>query len=777
MTRRARIATWVLVALLALLGVGAALTPQRGAAQETASADATGFPEAVAMEPLISAPLDGVTAPATLRLERVTFIPGAEMPMRSVPGLELLVVEDGDLLAADNFGFESPLSEGSAVAFRAGTTYSLRTDESSLASLLRLSLAPTEGIATPVAATASAAGATPVSDGSSEITVLIEAEIAELPANTGTLFLARSTWAPGADTGPYTQPGPVGLVVESGTLLVTSPSGMEGQFAAGKSVLLPAETPLRARNGSDESAIALLAGVAGADGALIAPITPTPTSTPEPTATVPPTSTPIPTPTLEPTATLPPTATSTPTPTPTPLPAEGTVLYEATDDGGFEDWTGSEDWQLVRGLLVNDGSNTEFNLSFMPPYQPVGLNDYAIEAEIQLDRGCGSFGLAARAEGENGYFGVIYPCRDDAHIFAGNEELSSRNFTPGEEWHTYRLQVSGNVIQFLIDGIVYGEVADNRYLTNSGIGLYSRETQISVRGFRVVALGDPNAARHTGEPESVYDLLPTDDDVPDDFVLWYSDERTLEEHATGFTDADEAEELLTEWEWRANAYRGYGVVDREEVHPERTDFLLVSVTEFEDEAGAREFVPYLIEYEEQIFPTLDEVDVEPIGDDVIALTGRVAPDDDQTFEEYNQTVLVTRLDTYVVSIAGYSAEGDPLPDVVALAQTLIGESTSASGQTGDDQRASTAPTLITDVVQPLLPTEDDVPAGLGRVSDQPATADDIAVLYLHPDRVRRLLGTWSWQGARLRGYALHHGLSPDSTAAIGISTVAHRRSS
>jgi hypothetical protein len=64
-------------------------------------------------------------------------------------------------------------------------------------------------------------------------------------------------------------------------------------------------------------------------------------------------------------------------------------------------------------------------------------------------------------------------------------------FTPGLDWHTYRLEVSGNRITLRIDKQVMINTADNRFLSAGGVGLWSTEYQLEVRRFRVIALTPP----------------------------------------------------------------------------------------------------------------------------------------------------------------------------------------------------------------------------------------------------------------------------------------------
>ena len=95
------------------------------------------------------------------------------------------------------------------------------------------------------------------------------------------VFLARTTWAQGAELPDHTHAGPVGLYVESGTLTVGRPGGMEAQLGPGKGVVFPAETPKRERNAGAEPAVVLVTGVVseGQDGTPNGGLMPTPAET------------------------------------------------------------------------------------------------------------------------------------------------------------------------------------------------------------------------------------------------------------------------------------------------------------------------------------------------------------------------------------------------------------------------------------------------------------------------------------------------------------------
>lgn len=467
----------------------------------------SGFSQDIVVEELAAGEVgEPVTAPTSLNLERVMMRAGAILESRQVASAEVLYVEGGELTLVDNFGLTSTLTEGNGVHLRAGAIYEAGNDGTDDVTILRLSLAASDADASPVAIPATPM-ATPIAGSAADdvvVVLLAEFALAEIPTSTATLFLARATWEPGVDSGPYTQHGPIGMLVEAGALTISSPSGIDGQLGEGNAVLLPADEPLRTRNDGGSDAVALLFGVIPAGGSAVAIVPPTPTPSPTPSPTPEPTPSPTPSPTPEPTATPSPspspepTLSPTPEPTPTPVPVAGTVLYEADTSGGLAEWSGAGGWQTVGGMLVNDGTS-DAPMFIGAPFQP-STPDYAVEVELQWARGGKAFGVVARGGDGAGYWAGFAPRCNERHIFLWAAPLDEYCWEPevigltemelDSEWHTYRVEVQGNTIRVLLDGTVVIETSDNRYLSPGQVGLWSDGAQVSVRSFSVIALGD-----------------------------------------------------------------------------------------------------------------------------------------------------------------------------------------------------------------------------------------------------------------------------------------------
>lgn len=194
------------------------------------------------------------------------------------------------------------------------------------------------------------------------------------------------------------------------------------------------------------------------------------------------------------------TPTSVPTiPTATPTPA---AIFPCTVAIGT--WTGgSPDWKLLNGMLLNDGSSTNFDTGNGPtivaPCQLGSAANYAVETKIQLTSGSGCFGITVRgssvSSGWQGYMAGVGGCSSywgDAYIagpgYVSDSARVRGAFDPGNHLHTYRVEANGNVIKFLVDGSPLLTLTDNRYLTGSQVGLWSDGVQLQVTSFAVTSL-------------------------------------------------------------------------------------------------------------------------------------------------------------------------------------------------------------------------------------------------------------------------------------------------
>ena len=232
----------------------------------------------------------------SLLVDSLDISPGGEFRGSTGSTPEIISISSGSVSIEDGFGFGSDVPEGSAVALSAGSDFLIANKGMTPATVLRIHFLPQEEeMATPIAQAESSPIAQPVI----KVKETNLGEIAILStSNPATVFLGHVSLTPGTSTGEQVHDGPLAVFVESGSISVLSPSGLEGNVSAGSIVGLPAETPLFART-TDESASFYIVGITTEPKSPFTETIPPPTPTPEPTPIPSPTA--IPSPTPEPT--------------------------------------------------------------------------------------------------------------------------------------------------------------------------------------------------------------------------------------------------------------------------------------------------------------------------------------------------------------------------------------------------------------------------------------------------------------------------------------------
>jgi hypothetical protein len=179
-------------------------------------------------------------------------------------------------------------------------------------------------------------------------------------------------------------------------------------------------------------------------------------------------------------------------------------------------------------MLIADGTNADSGFApMLAPYKIAPSADYAVEAEIRKVNAEGSsFGIAVRSNGlETGYAvgigegsgpgwqSAVFRLDGTWGIPDGDDLVAQgQYFDPGDQWHTYRVAVSGNTFQLFIDGLIMVTATDDRQGAVERTGLWSIGSEIEVRDFRVIALGsgeDEGADAATPSPEQAPSPLPT----------------------------------------------------------------------------------------------------------------------------------------------------------------------------------------------------------------------------------------------------------------------------
>jgi hypothetical protein len=166
-------------------------------------------------------------------------------------------------------------------------------------------------------------------------------------------------------------------------------------------------------------------------------------------------------------------------------------------------------WSSSGDMLDIDGANATSE-----PWLKVASvpsPDFAIEAEMRvtmvLDSVCDqSFGVVGGSPGASQVYGggILYPCDGKGDLarltnvtnwedgYNADAALSENQFDPGEEWHTYRLELRGNRLRLIIDGvgIVTGklETPIDPGATDAEAGIWSQGVGLEVRRIAVFPL-------------------------------------------------------------------------------------------------------------------------------------------------------------------------------------------------------------------------------------------------------------------------------------------------
>lgn len=245
----------------------------------------------------------------------------------------------------------------------------------------------------------------------------------------------------------------------------------------------------------------------GSDSTVLSTRAASPALTPVPTAT-PPNSVsvnPAPSPTLPPVV-----------PTPTQVPARpgcppscipGMILYRANWALGFDGWTtggrGAGAWQVKHGVLISPAVTYRQPASpIRPPFQPGahGVANYAVQFQARpVSQGLG-FHVSIRRHGRRyDDFSVASCCTNNTSISIIYREES----TPGGydtiigdaelpplsvRWHTFRMEVQGQKLRFIVDSRVLIRGLDRHVLKGGVVDLVGVDVPTMFRGFTLVAL-------------------------------------------------------------------------------------------------------------------------------------------------------------------------------------------------------------------------------------------------------------------------------------------------
>jgi quercetin dioxygenase-like cupin family protein len=239
----------------------AASGAESGQAPTTESTLAAGLPAGIALAVLAEQPSErwpGFVRGLVLTVRHLTLAPGADSTQRRTSGPLLFYVETGTVGISINSRLQ-PYEQGAAALVETNQYYLLRNDTAAPATVLRLALVPPgeettvgrrPGEIAVIRGVEEPAGPEPI-----DSRLLLSADVPVLAGRTR-LFLACLSWTdPAADPGEAAHPGPVGLVVLHGQLLV----GETGDLGEGGCVLFQPQAPHRLRAG-DPPPVVLVVG-------------------------------------------------------------------------------------------------------------------------------------------------------------------------------------------------------------------------------------------------------------------------------------------------------------------------------------------------------------------------------------------------------------------------------------------------------------------------------------------------------------------------------------
>jgi hypothetical protein len=182
------------------------------------------------------------------------------------------------------------------------------------------------------------------------------------------------------------------------------------------------------------------------------------------------------------------------------------VLYRADWSHGLVGWQASEGWKVINGALQSDGRN---KLSITIPYQPTVPN-YAVEFQLQImdvPENGGFLTLSADpAPGRDGYAasisGLLKPgprtsglapqllTLIDPENHMDTEDAQVRDYEPGPAEKTYRVEVSGPHLAFVIDDARLSQAVSTKTdtLSPGPIRFTCGRVVLRLSGLRIIAL-------------------------------------------------------------------------------------------------------------------------------------------------------------------------------------------------------------------------------------------------------------------------------------------------
>jgi hypothetical protein len=183
------------------------------------------------------------------------------------------------------------------------------------------------------------------------------------------------------------------------------------------------------------------------------------------------------------------------------------VLYRADWSHGFDRWTardgGTGGWQVKNGTLVSPEAGYQHPPTpILPPFQPGarGIANYAVRFQARpVSRGI-DFHVSIRRDGRRyDDFAVSSCCtnttsvsiiyRDESTHVGYDTIIGDAQMPPLDaRWHTYRMEVQGEMLRFIVDGRMLIRGLDRHLLAGSEVDLTGQAGPIMFRRFTIVSL-------------------------------------------------------------------------------------------------------------------------------------------------------------------------------------------------------------------------------------------------------------------------------------------------
>lgn len=667
---------------------------------------------------LVDIDVDAVPDGTALVLQRISLPSGTALENHQSASPELLYIENGTVIIADSFGFETQASAGTGLSLIAGTEYQATNSSGEPVTFLRVGFGlgratvDSSEDASPVAVASPAA--TPVVDTVS-ITNLVESPIDPSVVPSGVLFLSQVTLEPGSTSGPQANSGALGIYVESGTLSARSPSGLEGQVAAGKAVGYPMPGEVVVGNSSADDAVLLVAGIAPAagNGSFLAEVAPEPTPTTEPTATHLPTPTPEPTPTIEPTATLPPTPTPEPSPTPIPTAVPTTPPDVVLPIG--ETWEGEFVHITVEhvGTSIVDGS-PEFQIT------------YRNVSSARLDANFPSGFIHVYDD-----LGKTWQIHAGGGLFSGGLTLDRIILDPGETF-SFELvfAVSDNfseVTSYVANVFVELEGFDSVPTARWGFTYDHQEVSPIPPGIIPPGQSGTSDQSASAAGTDLLEILPSEQDVPNSLGLVNTRTRTLDEATANYTNPSETASYFQSLGWQGNAICSFVLPDGSQASPNQINGIYASVHLFGGSDAARHALDFSLS-EQAAGTSLQEVPSPDLGEYSRALYGPTDYGDEAT--------LLVQQGPRLLRVSAASTGIDPTTVAMDVMQGMLDR----AGITSTTTASTTTVSLDSFGLSDSL-----VPEGLVLQESGNLSAEFITSWFIDPDEAMTNFTQWGWQ--------------------------------